>query len=407
MPLAIDELPLVALLGCFAEGETVVRGAQELRVKESDRIAGVVDGLRGLGADDRGDRRRLRGHAATGGLRGGTIDALGDHRMAMLGAIAGLASREGVDVVGMEAAAVSYPGFADDLASLRASAALGPTALASGRDLAASTGAALTARGPIALSSAMLIAIDGPAGAGKSTVARAVARRARLHVPRQRGDVPLRRARRAARRRGPAELRDRARRRHVTLDGEDVTDAIRTPQVSERASEVAARPEVRAQLVALQRALIADGDYVAEGRDIGTVVAPDAELKVFLTASPQERARRRAEQTGADVDAGARRAARARRARRDARALAAAAAPTTRCASTRPGLSVDEVVDADRAARAGRAMKVAVVGYPNVGKSSLVNRLTNSREAVVHERAGDHARPQGDRRRSGTAGASR
>ena len=97
VPLAIDELPLVALLGCFAEGETIVRGAQELRVKESDRIAGVVDGLRGLGADDRGDED---GFVVTGGggLRGGTIDALGDHRMAMLGAVAGLASREGVTV---------------------------------------------------------------------------------------------------------------------------------------------------------------------------------------------------------------------------------------------------------------------------------------------------------------------
>ncbi len=117
VPLAIDELPLVALLGCFAEGETVVCGAQELRVKESDRIAGVVEGLRGLGAaieatDD--------GFVVTGGgaLRGGTIDARGDHRMAMLGAVAGLASEQGVEVVGMEAAAVSYPGFMDDLAGL-------------------------------------------------------------------------------------------------------------------------------------------------------------------------------------------------------------------------------------------------------------------------------------------------
>jgi 3-phosphoshikimate 1-carboxyvinyltransferase len=117
VPLAIDELPLVALLGCFAEGETVVRGAQELRVKESDRIAGVVEGLRGLGAEIEAteDGFAVRGN---GGLRGGTIDAQGDHRMAMLGAIAGLASREGVEVVGMEAAAVSYPGFVDDLAAL-------------------------------------------------------------------------------------------------------------------------------------------------------------------------------------------------------------------------------------------------------------------------------------------------
>ncbi len=117
VPLAIDELPLVALLGCFAEGETVVEGAQELRLKETDRIATVVDGLRGLGADIEAtdDGFAVRG---TGGLRGGTLHAHGDHRLAMLGAVAGLASREGVEVVGMEAAAVSYPGFTADLAAL-------------------------------------------------------------------------------------------------------------------------------------------------------------------------------------------------------------------------------------------------------------------------------------------------
>jgi len=117
VPLAIDELPLVALLGCFAEGETVVRGAQELRLKETDRIATVVDGLRGLGADIEAtaDGFAVRGGS---GLRGGTIDAQGDHRLAMLGAVAGLTSSEGVEVIGMEAAAVSYPGFEADLASL-------------------------------------------------------------------------------------------------------------------------------------------------------------------------------------------------------------------------------------------------------------------------------------------------
>jgi 3-phosphoshikimate 1-carboxyvinyltransferase len=117
VPLAIDELPLVALLGCFAEGETIVHGAQELRVKESDRIAGVVEGLRGLGADIEAtdDGFAVRGG---GGLRGGTIDSLGDHRLAMMGAVAGLASREGVEVLGIEAAAVSYPSFVEDLAGL-------------------------------------------------------------------------------------------------------------------------------------------------------------------------------------------------------------------------------------------------------------------------------------------------
>jgi len=147
----------------------------------------------------------------------------------------------------------------------------------------------------------MLIAIDGPAGAGKSTVARAVAGalgftyldtgamyRAIALAELRGAEDPLA----CAIGLGPP----------VTLDGEDVGADIRTPQVSARASQVAARPEVRAALVQRQRELIAAGDYVAEGRDIGTVVAPDAELKVFLTASPQERARRRAAEIGAEAE---------------------------------------------------------------------------------------------------------
>jgi 3-phosphoshikimate 1-carboxyvinyltransferase len=117
VPLAIDELPLVALLGVFAEGETVVRDAGELRVKETDRIATVVDGLKGLGAaiEATDDGFVVQG---TGRLRGGVFDSRGDHRMAMLGAVAGLASEEGVEVQNMSAAAVSYPSFESDLRSL-------------------------------------------------------------------------------------------------------------------------------------------------------------------------------------------------------------------------------------------------------------------------------------------------
>jgi 3-phosphoshikimate 1-carboxyvinyltransferase len=117
VPLAIDELPLVALLGCFAEGETIVRGAQELRFKESDRIATVVEGLRALGASIEATEDGLA-VTGTGGLRGGRISSHGDHRLAMLGAVAGLASREGVEVEGMEAAQVSYPRFMHDVARL-------------------------------------------------------------------------------------------------------------------------------------------------------------------------------------------------------------------------------------------------------------------------------------------------
>jgi 3-phosphoshikimate 1-carboxyvinyltransferase len=119
VPLAIDELPLVALLGSFAEGDTEVRGAGELRVKESDRIEAVVEGLRGLGAAIEATPDGFVVHG-TGGLRGGRLPARGDHRLALLGAVAGLASTEGVEVMGMEAAEVSYPDFGADLATLAA-----------------------------------------------------------------------------------------------------------------------------------------------------------------------------------------------------------------------------------------------------------------------------------------------
>lgn len=117
VPLAIDELPLVALAACFAEGTTVIRDAAELRRKESDRIATVTAALTALGGEVEAtaDGMVITG---SGGLRGGAIDSHGDHRIAMLGAVAGLASREGVEVHAMDAAAVSYPGFGLDLASL-------------------------------------------------------------------------------------------------------------------------------------------------------------------------------------------------------------------------------------------------------------------------------------------------
>ena len=151
----------------------------------------------------------------------------------------------------------------------------------------------------------MVIAIDGPAGAGKSSVARAVADElgytyldsgamyrsvalAALRAQSPPADVAER---------VKIELRDGC----VELDGEDVTAAIRTPQVSEAASRAAADPAVRRAMVATQRRLLSHGDWVAEGRDIGTVVAPDAALKVFLTASAPERARRRAAELGADA----------------------------------------------------------------------------------------------------------
>jgi CMP/dCMP kinase len=141
----------------------------------------------------------------------------------------------------------------------------------------------------------MIVAIDGPAGAGKSTVARAVARALGFTYL---DTGAMYRAAALAGRDDVGAVRIEFADGRVLLDGDDVTETIRTPEVSEAASRVASRPEVRRALVARQRELMASGDWVAEGRDIATVVAPDAELKVFLTASAEERARRRAAQYG-------------------------------------------------------------------------------------------------------------
>jgi cytidylate kinase len=149
----------------------------------------------------------------------------------------------------------------------------------------------------------VVVAIDGPAGAGKSTVARGVAERlgfgyldsgamyrALALALLEGGGDPAQRARDAR-----IELGER-----VRLDGRDVTMEIRSTEVSEAASKIATLKPVRAAMAAKQRELVASGDWVAEGRDIGTVVAPDAELKIFLTASPEARARRRALDLNAD-----------------------------------------------------------------------------------------------------------
>jgi len=151
----------------------------------------------------------------------------------------------------------------------------------------------------------MVIAIDGPAGAGKSTVARAVAERLGyryLDTGAMYRAVALAVAERGGE---PAAVAEAARielGERVLLDGRDVTDAIRAPAISEASSEVSSDIGVRMALVRKQRELLRDGDWVAEGRDIGTVVCPQAEVKVFLTASPEVRAERRAEELGADYE---------------------------------------------------------------------------------------------------------
>ncbi len=193
----------------------------------------------------------------------------------------------------------------------------------------------------------MVVAIDGPAGAGKSTVARAAAR-ALGFTYLDSGAMYRAVGLMTNRHGGPAAERAEELRiglgERVTANGEDVTDAIRAPEVSEAASKVATDPGVREALVKKQRELLSEGDWVAEGRDIGTVVAPDAAVKVYLTASPEERARRRAAELGADAETVMR-----DQALRDAQDMDREHSPLMRAPGAveldASGLSVDEVVE--------------------------------------------------------------
>jgi CMP/dCMP kinase len=199
----------------------------------------------------------------------------------------------------------------------------------------------------------MVIAIDGPAGAGKSTVARGVAdalgftyldsgamyrcvalaaleRRLDLDDGERIGELAWRLA---------IDFDGGA----ITLDGEEVGGRIRSPEVTVAASRVSVHPQVRRAMVKRQRELIAAGRYVAEGRDIGTVVSPDSPLKVFLTASVEERARRRASETGEPIEA-VRKAIGARDERDSSREHGALRAAEDSVALDTTGLTPDQVV---------------------------------------------------------------
>jgi cytidylate kinase len=199
----------------------------------------------------------------------------------------------------------------------------------------------------------MVIAIDGPAGAGKSTVAKALAEAldfTYLDSGAMYRCVALAALDRDVDDADPDALGALARGLDIVLDhgkvelnGRDVTEEIRAPLVSAESSRISAHPQVREALVERQRAMIAAGRYVAEGRDIGTVVAPDSPLKVFLTASDEERAQRRAAETGENPETVL--AAQRERDRRDTdRAHGALMVAEDAVELDTTGLSIDDVV---------------------------------------------------------------
>ncbi len=258
----IDEYPILAVLASFAQGTTRMRGLSELRVKESDRLAATAEMLRvnGVAVEIEGDDLIVQGNGRAPG--GGMVATHMDHRLAMSALVMGLASDKPVGVDDAAFIATSFPGFVELMRGL---------------------GAELV----------VIIAIDGPAASGKGTIAKRLA----THYGFRHLDSGL-----LYRGVGMAvmvegKLDDRA----AAVAAAQAYDPARFPEddlksdeVAKAASIVAAIPEVRAALIALQRNFAASKPgAVIDGRDIGTVIAPDAEVKIYVTATPEERARRR------------------------------------------------------------------------------------------------------------------
>ena len=306
IPRCIDELPLLACVAARAHGETRIADASELRVKESDRITAVVTNLRNLGVDAEefsdgmrivGSARPLHGHVVT----------YGDHRLAMAFGILAALPGNRISIDDPACVAVSFPAFWTELARV-ANAESGLRAVASREpdDNQRASGEAGTA-GESGRRAPRVIAIDGPAASGKSSTAQWVAERLGVrHVDsgafyRAITFLALQREGNATLWTAESMLREASRvgqrltQRSVlpVVDGQIVDDALRASLVTRHVSQVAQMPPVRAWVNDQVRLAAASTDVVVDGRDIGTVVFPDAALKVFLIADPWERARRR------------------------------------------------------------------------------------------------------------------
>jgi 3-phosphoshikimate 1-carboxyvinyltransferase len=284
-----DAAMTLAVMALYADGPTTLRNIASWRVKETDRIAAMAVECRKLGAtvEEGADFIRITPPENINAWKHASIHTYDDHRVAMCFSLAAFnPAGLPVRIVDPKCVGKTFPGYFEALFSVCQTA----------------------------LAQIPVICIDGPTASGKGTLAAEVARSLGYHLldsgalyrlvglAAERAGIATSEAVLAdpaqASRLGhlAASLRVRFTGEHILLDGEDVTDALRTEAAGMAASRVSAVPEVRAALLALQHGFRSLPGLVADGRDMGTVLFPDAPLKVFLTASAQQRAQRRHKQ---------------------------------------------------------------------------------------------------------------
>lgn len=275
-PSMIDEYPILAIAAACATGKTVMRGVEELRVKESNRLAAMIEGLRACGVEAMEEGNNLivygRGSAPKGGA---TITTHYDHRIAMSFLVLGMASEQPITADDCRAIATSFPNFMGLMEGLGAHITVAKPALPEGRQR-------------------LVIAVDGPAASGKGTLARRIADHYGI------GYLDTGSLYRAAAMRvvyanqNPADVAAAAAAARAIQDQDLANPKIRGERIGQAASIVSAIPEVRDALLDYQHQFAARADgAVLDGRDIGTVICPDADVKLFITASLEARAKRR------------------------------------------------------------------------------------------------------------------
>jgi len=295
--LAIDEFPVLFIAAAAAKGKTTFSGIAELRVKESDRIAAMAEGLRALSinVEEFPDGAVVYG----GKLNGGSVRSFGDHRIAMSFAIAATVAEWAIHISETDAVSTSFPGFVDCLQSMGIDVI--EQAESDGKQ---SVSSSLSRKNPV-------ITIDGPSGSGKGTIARRVAEALGMHLldsgalyrlvaleasNRKETDASDERLAEIAEDLDVSFSTSESGHEQIWLNGSEVSANLRTEECGRIASKVAAKPAVRRALLALQHELRLAPGLVADGRDMGTHVFPDADLKIYLTASAEERAKRRHKQ---------------------------------------------------------------------------------------------------------------